>query len=406
MILPNARAKSNFTKTYMVMKSIFLDNNSTTMVDDEVIEAMLECQKKKFANPASQHEYGRVARRELENARDSVSECLGLGPKDLCLFTSGGSEANNLAVFGRFPRKLRHQGFNLVVSAIEHPSILAAVDALNSDGIDVRRVYPKSNGSIAPTDVLREIDEQTRLVCCMSGNNETGVIQPVGEIASICAEKNIPFHVDTVQSIGKLEFDFVSSNFLTATVAPHKFHGPTGIGALLIRDPESRKFPTLEPQIFGGFQQGGYRPGTESIPLAVGFAKSLELAVNNLDEKSSRVGQLRDQFETAILEGIPGTFVNGDRINRLPHTTNISFLGIERQQFVLAADMQKLAVSTGSACSSGSSQPSHVLEAMGSEKPFVESAIRFGFSFQLTVHEIEESVRRISLICNNLRRSK
>lgn len=390
----------------MVMKSIFLDNNSTTLLDDEVIEAMLECQKKKFANPASQHEYGRVARRELENARDSVSERLGLGPNDLCLFTSGGTEANNLAVFGRFPQKVRHQGFNLVSSAIEHPSILAALDVLKSDGVEIRLVNPKPDGSVATADFQRQIDEQTRLVCCMSGNNETGVIQPVGEIASICSEKNIPFHVDAVQSIGKLEFDFFPSNFSTVTVAPHKFHGPTGIGALIVRDPESNLVPTLVPQIFGGFQQAGYRPGTESIPLAVGFAKSIEIAVNERAERSSRVRQLRDRFETAILEEIPDTSVNGDRINRLPHTTNISFLGIERQQFVLAADMQKLAVSTGSACSSGSSQPSHVLAAMGCEKPFVESAIRFGFSFQSTIQEIEESVRRISLICNNLRRSK
>ncbi len=390
----------------MVMKSIFLDNNSTTLLDDEVIEAMLECQKKKFANPASQHEYGRVARRALENARDSVSERLGLGPNDLCLFTSGGTEANNLAVFGRFPQKVRHQGFNLVSSAIEHPSILAALDVLKSDGVEIRLVNPKPDGSIATADFQRQIDEQTRLVCCMSGNNETGVIQPVGEIASICSEKSIPFHVDAVQSIGKLEFDFFPSNFSTVTVAPHKFHGPTGIGALLVRDPESNLVPTLVPQIFGGFQQAGYRPGTESIPLAVGFAKSIEIAVNERAERSSRVRQLRDRFETAILEEIPDTSVNGDRINRLPHTTNISFLGIERQQFVLAADMQKLAVSTGSACSSGSSQPSHVLAAMGCEKPFVESAIRFGFSFQSTIQEIEESVRRISLICNNLRRSK
>ena len=390
----------------MVMKSIFLDNNSTTLLDDEVIEAMLECQKKKFANPASQHEYGRVARRELENARDSVSERLGLGPNDLCLFTSGGTEANNLAVFGRFPQKVRHQGFNLVSSAIEHPSILAALDVLKSDGVEIRLVNPKPDGSVATADFQRQIDEQTRLVCCMSGNNETGVIQPVGEIASICSEKSIPFHVDAVQSIGKLEFDFFPSNFSTVTVAPHKFHGPTGIGALIVRDPESNLVPTLVPQIFGGFQQAGYRPGTESIPLAVGFAKSIEIAVNERAERSSRVRQLRDRFETAILEEIPDTSVNGDRINRLPHTTNISFLGIERQQFVLAADMQKLAVSTGSACSSGSSQPSHVLAAMGCEKPFVESAIRFGFSFQSTIQEIEESVRRISLICNNLRRSK
>jgi len=388
------------------MKSIFLDNNSTTLLDDEVIEAMLECQKKKFANPASQHEYGRVARRELENARDSVSERLGLGPNDLCLFTSGGTEANNLAVFGRFPQKVRHQGFNLVSSAIEHPSILAALDVLKSDGVEIRLVNPKPDGSVATADFQRQIDEQTRLVCCMSGNNETGVIQPVGEIASICSEKSIPFHVDAVQSIGKLEFDFFPSNFSTVTVAPHKFHGPTGIGALIVRDPESNLVPTLVPQIFGGFQQAGYRPGTESIPLAVGFAKSIEIAVNERAERSSRVRQLRDRFETAILEEIPDTSVNGDRINRLPHTTNISFLGIERQQFVLAADMQKLAVSTGSACSSGSSQPSHVLAAMGCEKPFVESAIRFGFSFQSTIQEIEESVRRISLICNNLRRSK
>ena len=388
------------------MKSIFLDNNSTTMIDDEVIEAMFECQKQKFANPASQHDFGRVARRELENARDSISTFLGLEPKDQCLLTSGGTEANNLAILGRFPKKLRHQGFNLVASAIEHPSILAAIEVLKSDGIEVRLVKPKSNGSVTAVDFQNQIDDRTGLVCCMSGNNETGVVQPVGEISEFCATKNIPFHVDAVQSIGKLKFDFRKAKFSTATIAPHKFHGPTGIGALLIRDPENRIMPMLAPQIYGGFQQAGIRPGTESIPLAVGFAKALEIALRNLDSSSKKVQELRDHFESSILTNIADTSINGDRLNRLPHTTNISFLGIERQQFVLAADMQKMALSTGSACSSGSSQPSHVLTAMECEKQVVESAIRFGFSFQTTREEIEESVRRISLICNNLRRSK
>lgn len=376
------------------------------MIDDEVIDAMLECQKQKFANPASQHDFGRVARRELENARDSISTLLALGPKDQCLLTSGGTEANNLAIFGRFPQKLRHQGFNLVASAIEHPSILAAIEVLKSDGVEVRLVSPKSNGAVTTADFQNQIDDRTGLVCCMSGNNETGVLQPVDEIADFCATKNIPFHVDAVQSIGKLKFNFQQSKFSTATIAPHKFHGPTGIGALLIRDPESRIMPMLAPQIYGGFQQAGIRPGTESIPLAVGFAKSLEIAAKKIDSKSTKIRELRDQFESSILDEISDTSINGDRTNRLPHTTNISFLGVERQQFVLAADMQKIAISTGSACSSGSSQPSHVLTAMGCEKEIVESAIRFGFSFQSTVEEIEESVRRISLICNNLRRSK
>jgi cysteine desulfurase len=383
------------------MDSIFLDNNSTTMLDDGVIRSMEECQKGRFANPASQHEFGRSARRALERARDSLATHLNLRVDDQCLFTSGGTEANNLGLFGFFPPESRNAGFNLVSTSIEHPSLLAAYDWLSLQGVEIRLIDPDNLGRVDAESLLELADSQTRWVGCMAGNNETGVLQPIERIAAGCERLNLPFHVDAVQAVGKILFDFSLPGISSAAISAHKIHGPVGIGALLVK-----KDIPVSPMLFGGFQQGGIRPGTENLVLATGFATAIENAIGQLEDHQLHLSTLRDDLEHRLLNAIPEVVVNGSTQFRLPHTTNLSFLGIDRQQFILAADTQKIAVSTGSACSSGSSQASHVLTAMNCPKENIDSAIRFGLSIQNKTEEIQQASARIAQICANLRSGK
>lgn len=375
------------------MDRIYLDNQSTTFLADDVIAAMTEAMRQGYANPASQHEFGRRARKKMEACRESISVALGLGRNDRCLFTSGGTEANNLAVLGHFPDASFPTGSNLVCSAIEHPSVLAVLDHLRTRGVEIRLVAPEQTGRVAAADFASRIDERTRLVACMWVNNETGVVQPIEDIADICRYRGIPFHVDAVQGIGKLPFAFETLGCSSATVSAHKIHGPTGIGGLLVAAGSQ-----LVPRNYGGFQQEGIRPGTESIPLAVGFARAIESAVSNLPANAVHLRTLRDRFESLLRERIPGISVNGGEAPRAPHATNLSFPGIDRQQFVLAADVSGLACSTGSACSSGSSQPSPVLSAMGCDKAAIDGAIRFGFSIRNGPADVDAAVDRIERI--------
>lgn len=354
---------------------------------------MSEILLQQFANPASQHDDGRVARQQLETWRDQIASQLGLTQQDDFLFTSGGTESNNLAILGHFPPNQNYQGLNVVSSAIEHPSVISALEWLKSLKVEIRWVDAGPDGDVPADEFAKAIDSSTRLVCCMLANNETGVIQPVEEIASICQERQVPFHVDAVQAIGKLKFDFSRIGCSTATISAHKFHGPTGIGGLLVHSNLR-----LSPMLHGGFQQSGIRPGTESLPLAAGLAKALEIALAEEEQNKEFLAQVRDHFEKLVLQTLAGAVVNGAAARRLPHTSNISFRGLDRQQLIMATDLAGLACSTGSACSSGSSQPSHVLTSMSCEKALIDSAVRFGFSSQNTLTEVERAVEIISRI--------
>ena len=376
-----------------------LDNAATTPIDPEVLAAMRETWLNVAGNPASQHTLGRQARHFLDEARDGVARLLGARvdrfDADRLVLTSGGTEANNLALRGLAGRPPGR----IIVSSIEHPSIAQLVTPLSAAGFTVERLAVDRNGQIDLNDAERHIVSGTRLVSVMLGNNETGVLQPVPVIARLCRERGVLFHTDAVQAVGKLPVDFHQLGVDALTVTPHKFHGPLGIGGLLVRAGLA-----LEPSLFGGSQQLGLRPGTESVALTVGFHRALQQATVELAERSLRIASLRQKLETTLLENCPEVTIQGAAVARLPHVSNVAFPGLDRQSLLMALDMAGVACSTGSTCASGSSEPSPVLQAMGLDDAIVRSALRFSLSARTTDDEITQALERIVNTCNDLRR--
>lgn len=391
----------------MLSGPVNLDNNATTPMAPEVIEAMAEAMRAGYANPASQHEAGRTARRVIERARERIVELLGGQPSgrvpDRLIFTSGGTEANNLALFGLAGvfEQQHAPPHQLVLSPIEHPSVTAATDELARRGWHVGRLAVDPSGRIEPQSLAKAEGENLRIVTAMLGNNETGVLQPVGELAELAVLRGAVLHTDAVQAVGKIDVHFSDLGATTLAFTAHKFHGPLGIGGLLVKGDNP-----LAPQFFGGFQQAGLRPGTESVPLVVGMLKALELWHAERDERYQRLSNLRNQFEQQICGELPYAEVVGRHAERLPHTSNIAFLGFDRQALFVALDMAGVACSTGSACASGSSEPSPVLVAMGCEEGVIRGSLRFSFGRFSTPQEVAEAARRILLACKNLERAK
>jgi cysteine desulfurase len=393
--------------------SIYLDHNATTPILPEVVEAMCVCWSGPYFNPASQHQFGRHARRLLENARERIGELLGAHvggtSTDQVIFTSGGTESNNLAVLGLAhgassgdlvdapPRHPAH----IVISSIEHPSISALADQMSTNGWSVSRLGVDGRGVTLVDELAGSLRPETQLVALTLGQNETGVLQPVAEAAAICARHGVPLHTDAAQVVGKVAVDFYSLGAATMTVAAHKFHGPLGVGVLVVRDGTR-----LHPQLYGGFQQAGLRPGTESVPLAVGMCRALELWHSEREGRTRRLRTLRDRLEGLITAGWPGAVVIGARAERLPHVSHIALVGLERQSLFMALDQAGVASSTGSACASGSSEPSPILVAMGCEKGVIDSALRFSLGATTTDADVDEAARRILHCCNDLRRQK
>lgn len=392
---------------------IYLDHNSTTPIAPEVAEAMAQCHAQKFLNPASQHELGRKARRKLEEAREGIAELLGAKTTgmdaDTVIFTSGGTEANNLAIIGlsREGESPAEPNKRLAISSIEHPSVVGPAKELMRRGWQLERLRVSKDGMVELSHVGEWIAESSAgeaasgRVSVMLGNNETGVMQPVREIAELCREANIPMHTDAVQVAGKSQLNFRDLGIDAMTISAHKFHGPRGIGALVVRSTA-----TLHPMLHGGFQQAGLRPGTEDVALAVGMHTALRTAVDELDERHQRMQKLRDSFEHQLLAADHGLVINGRAADRLPHTSNVSFPGIDRQALLMALDMAGVACSTGSACASGSSEPSPVLVAMGASEEVISSSLRFSLGAWTTPEDIDEAVRRILLAVNQLRHGK
>jgi cysteine desulfurase len=381
---------------------IYLDHNATTPVLPEVVEEMRACYAEPYYNPASQHEFGRRARRRLEDARERIGELVGANmtgrDADAVVFTSGGTEANNLAVRGLIGA---NSAGHLVISDLEHPSITALGDQLARAGAQVDRLEIDADGLLRMSKLPQLLRPETRLVCVILGHNETGVLQPVAKIAALCAEHDVPLHTDAAQVVGKLPVDFRTLGAATMSFAAHKFHGPLGIGALVVRHGVA-----LTPQLVGGFQQAGLRPGTESVALAVGMLTALELWHAEQDPRRVRLTALRAEFERTICAGWPDAIVLGAESPRLPHTSNVAFVGLERQALFIALDQAGVACSTGSACASGSSEPSPALVAMGLDEAVFSSALRFSFGATTTAAEVAESSRRILKVCNDLRRRK
>jgi cysteine desulfurase len=375
---------------------IYLDYNSTTPLLDEVVAAMAEWQTTRFGNPSSQHAIGRRARQALDQARDEIGRMLGgqlsgsLG--DRVIFTSGGTEANNLALLGiiGFAEADLPPG-EAIISAIEHHSVTAVAELLERRGWTIHRLGVTRDGVVDLAALDGRLNERTRFVSVMLANNETGVLQPVAEMARRCQALGVPMHTDAAQIAGKLPVDFRALGVSALTVAAHKFHGPLGIGALLIRHDLE-----LQPLVIGGFQQEGLRGGTESVALAVGMQAALASWEREKDARAARLRNLRDRLETRLKEGYGGrVVVNGADAERLPHTSNVALTGLNRQALVMALDLAGVACSTGSACASGSSEPSRTLVAMDCDPDVLAASVRFSLGATTTDAEIDEAAERI-----------
>ena len=373
---------------------------------------MTECFAAGHVNPASQHRLGQNARRVLESHRRQIIETLGgcvAGmATDQLVFTSGGTESDNLALFGLSSvgrQRLIDSGqvraterVQILISAVEHPAVSTAGQKLAANGFDVIQIPVNSQGVICLEAFENLIARPTALVSVMLANNETGSIQPVQEVATLCRESNTLIHTDAVQAIGKMPVDFGDLKVDAMTFTAHKFAGPRGIGGLLLRHGV-----TPDPMFFGGFQQTAIRPGTEDICLVVGMSTAVEKFVVNVDQYQSQLADLRDDLQSRLKTAIPNLEVNSALIDRTPQTLNLGFVGINRQSFLMSADLAGLAISTGSACASGSSDPSPVLIAMGLKPEVVDSSVRLSLGYSTTQDDIDQAVE---IICKIVQRNR
>lgn len=388
------------------MNYIYLDHNATTSTRPEVIEAVVRCWQQGLANPASQHRAGQSARKILEDAREAIAAVLGAeltGPNgDRLVFTSGGTEANNLAVLGiaraGAKRGATAEPGQVILSSIEHSSVIEPAERLMEEGFRVDTLPADGNGVVRADQLPGLLSDQTRLVSVILGNHETGVLQPVAEIAAMCRDAGVPLHTDAIQVVGKLPVNFRELGVDALTVAAHKFQGPLGIGALVLRHEVA-----VDPLLFGGPQQHALRPGTESAALAVGMATALELWQKEQETHLRHLTALRDRFEAGLRAGCPDLVVNGSAAPRLPQTSSVAFPGIDAQILLLALDMSGVGCSVGSACASGSTELSPTLLAMGLPKSQVASTLRFSLGATTTEDEIDEAVRRILNVVGELR---
>jgi cysteine desulfurase len=379
-----------------VRARIYLDNSATTRVDEQVIDALLPLMREGYGNPSSIHTFGQLARAALEESRPPLAGLLGADTREL-IFTSGGTESDNAALWGVFRSGYR-PGNHIITSRIEHPAILATCKSLQAQGAEVTQVPVDRLGRIDPGDIAAAITDRTILISVMHANNETGVIQPLEEVGRIARERGILLHTDAVQSLGKVPVDVRMLGVDFLSLSAHKMHGPKGVGALY-----TRKGAKLPPFMTGGSQERKRRAGTENVPGIVGLGTAARLAQERLGDMGSRVAGLRDRFESAVQSRIDGVSVNGSREHRLPTVSNLSFERLEGEAAVIALDLDGVAVSTGSACSSGSLEPSHVLTAMGLRPEVVQGSLRFSLSWHTTEEEIDEAVDILARVVARLR---
>jgi len=356
-----------------------MDANATTPLLPEVMEAMRPFWMEHFGNASSIHQQGQRARTAVDQARETLAEFLGCHAAEV-VFTSGGTEGDNTALFG-----LLHPGDHLITTSIEHSAVLAAADRLARDGITTTKIDPLPNGLIDPMDILRAIRPETRLISVMLANNETGVVQPVEEIGKIAAQTGVFFHIDAVQGAGKVPIDVKRIGCHVLSISGHKMHAPKGIGAMYVR----RGTP-LDPLLVGGSHERRRRAGTENVPSIVGLGKACELAMHSLETGAMhRLAGLRDRLEQGLLAAISGTGVNGEGAPRAANTSNIWFENLEGEALVIALDLKGIAVSGGSACHSGATEPSHVLMAMGLDKTRARASLRFSLLKTVTEADID-----------------
>lgn len=376
------------------MEPIYLDSNASTPLLPAVWDRMRPFCFEAAANPASSHHAGRRARRALEDAREQVAHLLGALPEEV-IFTSGATEANNLALFGL----VVEAPAQILLSPIEHPCVIEPAQELARRGCTITPLPVDSQGVVMAAALPDLLRQEARLLCVMLANHETGAIQPIADLQNLLPP-GVAFHCDAAAAAGKMPIDFHSLKVTTLTISAHKFHGPKGIGALLVR-----RDVRLQPHLFGGHQQQGRRPGTEPVHLVVGLAAALELAMQELAGRRAQVVQLRQRFLGLIREKAEPVVVNGPEEGGVPHTLNLSFPGCPADLLLMKLDLAGVACSTGSACSSGSLLPSPVLRAMGVPDEVRRSALRFSFNHLLKLAEVEEAARRLVEVVRQLRKN-
>ena len=375
------------------MRRVYLDNNATTPVLPEVLDAMRPYYGEHFGNASSIHHHGQETRAAVERARESVAKLLGCRPAEV-VFTSGGTEGDNLAIFG-----LVRPGDHVVTSTIEHHAVLNSCKHLQDRGVEVTYVPVDRRCLVNPDDVQRVLRSNTKLVTIMMANNETGVLQPVEEIGKVCAAADVYFHIDAVQAASKVPIQVKEIGCDLLSISGHKMHAPQGVGALYVR-----KGTVLEPLFYGGSHERSRRAGTENVPGIVGLGKAAELAMKAFESREDReMAARRDRLEKTVLSKLNAAGVNGAGAPRVPNTTNIYFDYIEGEALVIALDLKGLSVSTGAACSSGAIEPSHVLTAMGLRPDRARASLRFSLGKQNAADDIDFAIHLVPASVERLR---
>jgi len=377
------------------MKTIYFDNNATTKVAEEVLEEIRPLFCDLYGNPSSMHTFGGQIGRRINKAREQVAALLGCDSSEI-IFTSGGTESDNTAIKGALAAAPNKR--TVITTRVEHPAVLTVCRDLENHGYKVVELSVDRQGRLDLAELEDRLDDDTALVTIMYANNETGVIFPIEKVADLVASNGAVFHTDAVQAVGKIPLNLSKSSIDLLSLSGHKLHGPKGIGVLYVR-----KGTRLSPYMLGGHQEAGRRAGTENVPGIVGLGKACDLAADKFDEENSKVKNLRDRLEAHILAECPDCRLNGDPDNRLPNTCNISFEYIEGEAILLMLDKYGICASSGSACTSGSLEPSHVLRAMGVPFTAAHGSIRFSLSRYSTEQEVDYTMEKLPAIINQLR---
>ena len=377
------------------MKTVYVDNNATTRVAPEVVDAILPYLTERYGNPSSMHSFGGTVGFDIREARARVARLIGASPEEI-VFTSCGTESDSAAIWAAlnsYPKK-KH----IVTTRVEHPAIKSLCESLSNKGYQVSFVPVDDKGNLDTDYLYRRLTDDTAIVSIMWANNETGVIFPIREVADRIRERGIVFHTDAVQAAGKIKIDVAADGVDMLSMSGHKIHAPKGVGVLYVR-----KGTKFSPFLIGGHQEHGRRGGTENVSSIIGFGKACELAQKSFQKDMQRVEKLRDKLESEILKSVPMALVNGDRSHRLPNTTSIAFEYVEGESILLMMNEFGICASSGSACTSGSLEPSHVLRAMGVPFTAAHGSIRFSLSTYTTEEEIDYIIEKLPPIIERLR---
>ncbi|MCJ7596208.1 MAG: cysteine desulfurase NifS [Desulfobacterales bacterium] len=378
------------------MRRIYLDHNATTPLHPQVLQEMMPYLQDGFGNPSNTHWFGREARKAMDRARQQVADLIGAEPEEI-VFVSGGTEADNLAIQGLAARA-GEGARQMITTSIEHPAVLETCRFLEQKGFRITYLPVDEFGVVDPEEVAGAVTPETSLITVMLANNDVGTIEPIAEIAKVAREKGIPLHTDAVQAVGKIPVDVRELGVDLLSLSGHKIYGPKGVGALYIR-----KGGELSPLLHGGHQEKSRRPGTQNVPAIVGLGKACEIARQEPKETNARTAYRRNRLQAEILKRIPNVKVNGHPKDRLPNTLNMSFSFVDGESIMMGLDTKGIAVSTGSACSSGSTEPSHVLTAMGRSARDALGSVRFSLGRESTMEDVDTTVGALFEVVSRLR---